>query len=175
MICAASAMINQFLGVSVPLIYKQRANDMSNNMNKKIIRHGFILIFIALISGLFIPTMAIPRLGLSSHTIGILGGVLLIAIGAIWAQFVLSGKQLTCLYYSWLYSSYMNWLGCLSGAILGAGTATPVASAGVTGSALSELIVSAMLVSVGVVSFVAVGLSLWGLSERAGTRSVVHD
>jgi len=136
-------------------------------MNKKIIRHGFILILIALVSGLFIPVMAIPRLGLSSHTIGILGGVLLIAIGAIWAQFALSLKQLKCLYYSWLYSSYVNWLGCLTGAILGAGKTTPVAAAGIVGSAFGESVVSAMLISVGLVSFIAVGLSLWGLRARS--------
>ena len=132
-------------------------------MNNKIIRHGFILILIALISALFIPSMAIPRLGLSAHTIGILSGVLLISIGAIWQQFSLSEKQSKWLYYSWLYSSYVNWLGCLTGAILGAGQTTPVAASGIVGSELSEVIVAAMLMSVALASFIAVGLSLWGL------------
>jgi len=135
-------------------------------MNNNIIRHGFILISIALVSGLFIHTMAIPRLGLSSHTIGVLSGVLLIAIGAIWQQFSLSDKQLKWFYYSWLYSSYVNWLGCLIGAILGAGKTTPVAASGMVGSQMSESIVAILLMSVGVVSFVAVGLSLWGLREN---------
>tara|TARA_R110000850_G_scaffold3976_2_gene18849 strand:- start:842 stop:1258 length:417 start_codon:yes stop_codon:yes gene_type:complete len=136
-------------------------------MNNKIIRHGFILILIALVSGLFIPAMTVPRLGLSSHTIGILSGVLLIAIGAIWQQFSLSSKQSQWLYYSWLYSSYVNWLGCITGAILGSGKTTPIAASGIVGSEFSETIVAAMLISVGLVSFIAVGLSLWGLRGKA--------
>ena len=135
-------------------------------MKKGIIRHGFILIFCALLSGLFVPVMEIPRLGLSAHTIGILSGVLLIAIGAIWQQFSLSVRQNQVMYWSWLYSSYVNWLGCLVGAIFGAGKTTPVASAGVLGSPVAENTVAFMLVSVGAVSFVAVGLSLWGLRSR---------
>jgi len=62
-------------------------------MNTGIIRHGFVLILLALISGLFIQAMPIPRLGLSAHTIGILSGVLLLAIGAVWPSFVLSVRQ----------------------------------------------------------------------------------
>lgn len=137
-------------------------------MNNKIIRHGFILILLALISGLFIPAMTIPRLGLSSHTIGIVSGVLLISIGAIWQQFSLSDKQLKWLYFSWLYSSYVNWLGCLTGAILGAGKSTPIAASGKIGLETGENIVAFMLVSVALLSFIAIGLSLWGL--RADTQ-----
>ena len=110
--------------------------------------------------------MAIPRLGLSAHTIGILGGVLLIAVGAIWQQFSLSVRQTQIMYWSWLYSSYINWLGCLIGGVFGAGKTTPVASAGTVGSPLAEGVVAFLLISVGVVSFVAVGLALWGLRSR---------
>jgi hydroxylaminobenzene mutase len=135
----------------------QKSTDQS------IIRHGFILILIALVSGLFVPAMKIPRLGVSAHTIGILSGVLLIAIGAIWQRFSLSPRQTRVMYWSWLYSSYVNWLGCLAGAIFGAGKTTPVASAGAVGPAIAEGVVAFLLTSVGLASFVAVGLSLWGL------------
>ena len=40
-------------------------------MNRRIIRHGFVLILIALVTGFLLPAMKIPRLGLSAHTIGI--------------------------------------------------------------------------------------------------------
>ncbi len=137
-------------------------------MNRSIIRHGFILILIALVSGLFVPVMPIPRLGLSAHTIGVLSGILLISIGAIWQQFTLSLRQTQVIYWSWLYSSYVNWLGCLVGAIFGAGEFTPLASAGVVGSQVAEASVAILLSSVALTSFIAVGLSLWGLrsSER---------
>lgn len=140
-------------------------------MNKSITKHGFILILLALVSGLFVSAMEIPRLGLSAHTIGILSGVLLIAIGAIWQQFSLSAGQFKILYWSWLYSSYVNWLGCLVGAIFGAGKTTPVASAGVIGPETAEAAVAIMLGSVALASFIAVGFSLWGLRANANTAA----
>lgn len=136
-------------------------------MNRNIVRHGFVLILLALVSGFFVQAMPIPRLGLSAHTIGILSGALLIAVGAAWPLFVLSSRQQKVMYWSWLYSSYVNWLGCLVGAAAGAGKATPVASAGVVGPAAVEAAVGMMLLSVALVSFIAVGLSIFGLRSRA--------
>jgi len=135
-------------------------------MNRNMMRHGFILILIALVSGFFIPATAIPRLAVAAHTIGLLSGVLLIAIGAIWRQFTLSDRQSRVLYWSWVYSSYANWLGCQAGAVFGAGRVTPVASAGTTGSPAAEAAVAFLLISVALVSLVAVGLSLRGLRSR---------
>lgn len=110
--------------------------------------------------------MEVPRLGLSAHTIGVLSGILLIALGAVWKQFSLSVGQLSIMYWAWLYSSYINWLGCLVGAIFGAGNTTPVASADYVGVPVIENIVTIMLMSVGVSSLVAVGLSIYGLSAN---------
>jgi (hydroxyamino)benzene mutase len=138
-------------------------------MNVSLLRHGFILILLALAGGLFIPAMAVPRLGLSAHTIGVLGGVLLIALGAIWPQFRLSAGQARAHQWAWLYSSYVNWFACLLGGALGAGKTTPLASAGFTGTPLVDGTVTALLVSVAVASFIAVGLSLWGLRPAART------
>lgn len=136
-------------------------------MNRSLLRHGFILVLLSLFSAFFIPKLAIPRLGLSAHTIGILSGTLLIAIAAVWQQFSLSSRQQVLMYWSWVYSSYANWLGCLLGALFGAGKMTPVAAAGTTGSAFAEAIVAFLLVSVAVVSLIAVGLSIWGLRSKS--------
>lgn len=137
--------------------------DAIDAMNIHLFRYAFILILLSLIGGLFVPLMAIPRLGLSAHTIGILSGVLLIAIGAIWQHFRLSRTQALMHEWAWLYSSYANWLACLLGALLGAGKMTPIASAAAAGPALAETLVVVMFGSVGLSSFIAVGLSLWGL------------
>jgi (hydroxyamino)benzene mutase len=138
-------------------------------MNISLFRHAFVLILLALLGGFFIPAMAIPRLGVSAHTVGLLGGVLLIGVGAIWQHFQLSDVQKTVLKWSWLYANYVNWLGCIVGAIWGAGRTTPVAAAGRVGSEPAEAIVAILLVSVGLVSLLAVALSLWGL--RPGTAA----
>ena len=132
-------------------------------MNVSLFRHGFFLILLALVGGFFVPAMAVPRLGLSAHTIGVLSGVLLIAIGVIWQHFRLSSTQTAWLKWSWLYSSYANWLACIVGAVLGAGTMTPLASAGLVGTDFAEALMAALFGSVAVASLIAVGLSLWGL------------
>ena len=132
-------------------------------MNRRIIRHGFILILIALVTGFLLSAVQIPRLGLSAHTIAILSGVLLIGIGATWKVFNLSTRQLRVMYWCWVYSSYANWLGCLVGAFTGAGQMTPVASSGAKGDTGAEAIVAVLLISVAITSLVAVALSIWGL------------
>lgn len=132
-------------------------------MNVTLFRYAFVLILLALIGSLLIPAMAIPRLGLSAHTVGALSGVLLLAVGAIWQHFQLSKTQSAWLKWSWLYSSYINWLACFAGGVLGVGKMTPIASAGHIGSNSGEALVTALFVSVAIASFLAVGLSLWGL------------
>lgn len=132
-------------------------------MNVSLFRHAFVLILLSLIGGLFIPAMAVPRLGLSAHTIGALSGALLIAVGAIWQHFRISNVYGAWLKWSWLYSGYVNWFACIVGAVLGAGKMTPIAAAGHVGSSTTETLVSALFISVAIASFIAVGLSLWGL------------
>ena len=136
-------------------------------MNRTLLRHGFVLIVIALVSALFVPALSLPRLGVSAHTIGILSGTLLIAIGGCWSQFILSPLQARLMAMGWIYSSYANWLGCWLGAMFGAGRMTPVASAGAEGSAAAEALVATLLISVAVASLIAVSLSIWGLRGAA--------
>ena len=132
-------------------------------MAHAIIRHGFLLITLALIAALFIPAMAVPRLGLSAHTVGVTGGMLLIAMGAVWSHFQLSETQQRWLHYLWVSSSYLNWLACLAAALLGTGRTTPLASAGAVGGALEETLVAILFGAVVLLSLGACGLSLWGL------------
>jgi (hydroxyamino)benzene mutase len=136
-------------------------------MNISLFRHAFFLILLGLLGAFAIPQMAVPRLGLSAHTIAMLGGVLLIAVGAIWEHFRLSALQAAWLKWSWLYSSYMNWLACMTGAVLGVGRMTPIATDGLVGGELQEAVVGALFASVALASLIAVGLSLWGLRRSA--------
>ncbi|WP_058020391.1 hypothetical protein [Pseudohongiella spirulinae] len=132
-------------------------------MNTSLFRWAFALIFMSLIGAFFVPLAAIPRLAVSAHTIGMMSGLLLIAIGAIWTHFRLSDHQLLWLKWLWIYSSYANWIGCLIGGMLGAGRTTPVAAAGMEGGAAAEAAVLVLLGSVGVVAVFAAGLSWWGV------------
>lgn len=132
-------------------------------MEISLLRYGFLLILLSLVGGFFVSATKVPRLALSAHTIGVLGGVLLIVVGAIWPHFQLAQPQSSWLKWSWVYSSYVNWFAVLIGALLGTGKATPVASGGLVGKAPAEGIVAGLLATVAVASLIAAGLSLWGL------------
>ena len=80
-------------------------------MTDGLIKHGFILIFLALVTGFAIPQAESPRLALSAHTIGLLSGILLLAIAGIRQRLRLSGRQLLITYWGWVYSGYANWAG----------------------------------------------------------------
>ena len=45
-------------------------------MSISLFRHAFFLILLGLLGAFAIPQMAVPRLGLSAHSIAMLGGVL---------------------------------------------------------------------------------------------------
>lgn len=123
-------------------------------MNLKMISHGLALIVLAPLVALFVPDEVIPRLSLSAHGVGILSGALLIVIGLLWGRFDLSVRQYGILYWSWLYAGYVNWLGCLLGAV-----GSPFAVGG---------LVAVLLVTAGMSSLVAFMFTLWGL------RSIVN-
>jgi hydroxylaminobenzene mutase len=140
-------------------------------MNRTLLRSGFSLILLALLGAAFIPAMALPRLGLSAHTVGVLGGVVLIAVGAVWPAFELGRGAARVHSVTWIAAGYLNWLGCLLGAVLGAGRATPIAAAGAVGPAWAEHLVSGTLLLAAAASLLAVGLALFGLRGNRARAS----
>ncbi|MFZ5755403.1 MAG: hydrogenase [Pseudomonadota bacterium] len=132
-------------------------------MNLSLIRHGYILFLLSLLSAFFIPVLALPRLGLSAHTAGIMGAIMMVLAGIVWPHIKLTAGGSKAMCWSWLYAGYANWFGSLVGAVFGAGKTTPLAAAGAIGPQAAELAVLFLLGTVGIVSLVAVGLTLWGL------------
>jgi hydroxylaminobenzene mutase len=96
-----------------------------------------------------------------------MSGILMILVGAIWPVFGLGPAQAAIMQWCWIYSGYANWLGCLVGAATGASGMTPIAAGTNPGPFVAEALVMALLVTTGLTALVAVGLSVWGLRERA--------
>lgn len=140
-------------------------------MNRLQIQLGFILILLALLTGFAIPELANPRLGLAAHTVGILGGLILITLGALAGSFALGARASAIMMWSWVYASYANWLGCLLGAVTGASRLTPIAGAGTTGDSVSEAVVAFLLLSLALASIIGTGLAVWGFRPRMDLHS----
>lgn len=136
-------------------------------MNRRQMQLGFVLILIGLFTGFAIPQFTSPRLGLAAHIVAIMSGLILIAVGAIAGCFTLGPRAMAVMNGSWVYAAYANWLACLLGAITGASRLTPIAGAGTAGDALSEAVVSFLLVSLSVAAVAGTSLAVWGLRKPA--------
>ncbi len=132
-------------------------------MQRNLTKHGFILILLSLLTGFAIPAAEAARLALSAHTIGLMSGILLLAVAAVWSSLVLSETQKKLVYWGWVYSSYANWAAILFGALSGAGRMTPLASRGMTASEPVELLVAFLLISLSLAALVAAALSILGI------------
>ena len=139
-------------------------------MNRLQVQLGFILILLALLTGPVIPFALSPRLALAAHTVGVLGGLVLIALGALAGAFALGPRAAAVMMWTWAYAAYANWLACLLGGITGASRLTPIAGAGTSGSWAAEAVVAFLLQSLSVASIAGTGIAVWGLRERAIAR-----
>jgi hydroxylaminobenzene mutase len=109
---------------------------------------GLILFLLGLITGLAIPAVKNPRMGLASHLQGMTNGPLLIVVGLLWPHLHLThGWQVVSVALV-AYGAYANWLATQLAAIWGAGQKfAPGAAGGHVASAAKEGLVNVLLVS----------------------------
>jgi hydroxylaminobenzene mutase len=132
-------------------------------MDRLVIAQGFLLILLALLGGVLAPFMVNPRLGVGAHTLGMLGGLVLIAIGATKPVFVLNRREWLTLHTLWFVAAYANWANTTFAGLTGSSYLTPIAGAGTTGTAVAERIVFWVYVVVGVTSALGTMVAVYGL------------
>jgi hydroxylaminobenzene mutase len=109
---------------------------------------GLILFILGLATGLVIPAMKNPRMGLASHLQGMTNGPLLIIVGLMWPHLVLPRVWQVVAVTLLAYGAYANWLATQLAALWGAGRKFAPAAAGThVASALKERLVNVLLVS----------------------------
>ena len=137
---------------------------MMKDIKRLLVKHGVFLIFLGLLTGLFITFLKNPRMGLSAHLEGLLAGMLLVLVGGcVWKHVKLSEKWGNTTYYLLLYSAYVTWGGTLFAAILGTSHATPIAGAGFEAPAWQETLISLFLFSEVLAILVSFCLLLYGM------------
>jgi (hydroxyamino)benzene mutase len=135
-------------------------------MNRNLVRLGFILFFLSLVTGMISAALKSPRLGLSAHTIAIMSGTILVILGLIDSHLKLGATAKKIMVWSWIWATYGNWIVTLLSAIWGTSGITPIAGAGTTGTQMQETIVFVLLNTVALASFAGVILTIWGLRGR---------
>jgi (hydroxyamino)benzene mutase len=135
--------------------------------NRRLMWHGMFLFLIGLLTGFAELHFANIRMGLAAHLEGVLNGIFLVALGAIWTEVRLPLTTKAIAYWTALYGTYVNWLVTTIAAVLGTAALSPITAAGHRGQPWQENLVTAGFMSVGVVMVTFSVLTLWGLRARA--------
>ena len=117
--------------------------------NRRLMWHGMFLFLLGLITGFLEQHFANVRMGLAAHLEGVMNGIFLLALGAIWTQVQLPRAAKGAAYWTALYSAYMNWLVTTLAAAFGTAALSPITAAGHTGKPWQESLVTAGFMSVG--------------------------
>ncbi len=127
---------------------------------------GAWLLLLGLLTGLLVPVLANPRMGLSSHIEGVLNGMLLLMLGLIWPRLVLSDRWRRIAAACAIYGTFANWASMLVAAVLDAGAQLTVAAEGRAGSPMAEGLVNFGLASLTLAMLVAAVTLIAGLRRR---------
>ena len=109
-----------------------------------LIRAGFFLFVLALITGLAIPAFVNPRMAVASHLNAILGALVLIAVGLSWSHLAFSPIQAKLTRIAFLYSAFAAWVASALAAAWGTSRLTPIAGAGHSGAPWQETLVQGL-------------------------------
>jgi len=137
--------------------------------NRQLMWHGMFLFLLGLLTGLVEQRFTNVRMGLAAHLEGVLNGIFLIAVGAIWTEVRLPPLVKATTYWITLYGTYGNWFTTTLAAIFGTAADSPISSAGHSGQPWQETLVGAGFLSVSVAVIASSVLVLWGL--RSDGRS----
>lgn len=141
---------------------------MTGQPNQKLLIAGGLLAFLGLSLGAVLPVFTNPRMALSSHQQGILGGTLMIVFGLAWPCAKLLGRRAVFTERLLVIGGYAIWIGTLLAAGFGTSRATPIAGAGFTGARWQEAVVAIVLLLGSLSTLVGVGSMLVGFTQHGG-------
>ena len=130
-------------------------------VERLLIRAGFALFTLALLTGLAVPAFLNHRMAVAAHLTGVVNALLLIALGLAWGLLAMSPVQARLTRGVFLFATYANWgTSCLAAA-WGTSRLTPLSGAGYSAAPWKESVVQVLQVSL-------------ALAILAGAVSVVY-
>ena len=134
---------------------------------RSLLWHGMFLFLLGLLTGLVEQQFSNPRMGLAAHLEGVMNGIFLVALGAVWMEVRLSPRLKAGAYWSTLYGTYVNWAITTLAAGFGAASLSPITGAGHSALPWQETVVTFGFITVGIAMIAASVLILWGLRRAA--------
>ena len=143
---------------------------------QRLLRVGMMLFLFALLVGLTVPRFAVPRLGLSTHLLGLMQGTFLLVAGSLWPKLTLTRAVSRAGSYLAVYGCIAAWTANLLGALWGAGNSMlPIAAGQARGSVVQERIIAAGLITAAVSLIAMAMIMLWGLRGSMAGRSLMDE
>lgn len=139
------------------------------SFDRVLVRAGFLLFLLAMLGGLGVQFVLNPRMALSTHVIGLLEGLMLVALGLVWAALRFSAARAKLVRGFFLYGAYAAWVVGWLGAIWGTSRFTPIAGAGFHASPAKELVVAVIFVSLALAHIVGLLFVVRALFRRDAT------
>jgi len=141
---------------------------------RRLIRCGILLFLLGLLTGLIVPALANPRMGLSSHLEGVMNGIFLVVLGLVWPRLRLSRAAQAIAFWLSVYGTFVNWAATLAAAAWGAGAPMmPIAGLGHEGTRVQEGIIAFGLVSLALAMIATSCIVLWGLRGADNPEYIV--
>jgi (hydroxyamino)benzene mutase len=134
---------------------------------RRLLFHGMALFLIGLFTGLAEQHFANVRMALAAHLEGVMNGIFLLAVGAIWTEVRLPVRATVVAYWALLGGTYGNWAVTTTAAFLGTAALSPVTAAGHSAPQWQEALVTAGFMMIGLAIIAASLLLLWGLRATA--------
>lgn len=132
---------------------------------------GIAVFLLAGLWGLAIPFVALPSTAVATHRGAFLLGLTTLVVGLIWPRVrlgVTASQLASCAY---VYAVGATLLGYGLASIWGAGgSALPIATGGIRGSAAEEIAIDVLLGSASVSFLTVFAMIFWGLRLRADER-----
>jgi len=87
---------------------------------RRLLRHGFVLFLLALLTGIAAYRLTNPRMGVAAHVEGVVNGIFLMVLGLAWPRLGLSPRAESWAYWAGVVGAYANWAIPLFSAAVGA-------------------------------------------------------
>ena len=146
--------------------------DSKVRQGHRLLQLGMLVFLFALVVGVAVPSFAVPRLGLSTHLLGIMQGLFLAVTGLLWPRLELAPLVARVAFWLAVYGCLAPLTANLLAAVWGAGnTLLPMAAGQARGSSVQESVIVILLRSGGAALIAAALLIVWGLRGSGEQRS----
>lgn len=119
----------------------------TRKQDSSLVRAGFVLFTLALLTGFAMPAFINQKMGLAAHVTGAMNALVLMALGLAWGLLTLGPLQARLTRGAFLYATFANWGGSCLAALWGTNRLTPLSGAGFGAAPWQEAVVQAIQVS----------------------------